>query len=775
MRSMSLRSKHNLDKIDLSSQVNYLFLVFVLTKDFFFSVLKANALNTANILLLLLSVAVAMTANRNYLRLLSVKPILFWSLWVVYAFLAWAIIGIRSGGKPLNFILPSFVYPIITMCIVCYEGNKDLRRTTLVVLVALSAYVIAGMLFQDHSAASSAWEDERGGHQMGNKLPLKACILTFMACLAFIKGWIDKRWFIALSLFSLVTILYVATRKAFAGWMIVMGASLLSRFRLNKPRDWIRVLVLLLAALFVYNYIMAHTYMGVRMEGTVEQGMERNETDVEALNYLGDRAMQYAWAWEEFLKHPLTGIGIHNYQAVTGSLFRLHTEYMVQLCECGLIGVTLYLLFVFGLLNTLSMSRGRTDKRLLFVCLGGILCVLFINFTSWTYEGCHYFAMYGIILAVCNPVAAKAPAPRYSIIDSYWAQLPVPRLRLVFALRHLVFVFTERVGLCVRYTVKGVSRVVRGVGVAIVGFAGWCWRIPLGAYRAVARLVRGVGAAIVGFAGWCWRIPLDAYKAVARLVRGVGTAIDGLGNGIVRTVAGAYGSVHRFVRSIGSGIVGFGAGCRRVVTDAYGAVSRFVQNIGGGIVGLGLFLRKTVTGAYGSVRRLVRNIGGGIVAVGTTILRAKGVWYALASVAALAVLISLPHSGLEPESQVAEVTSETTQVPDDTYEDELDYSTVVEDNTGMLRCAVPESWMKGFDLVISWRCDAPDVCFQIRPVGTKKWTTMHYNDTGKSSDIIPYTLQKEFLASGETLEWRLFARFPDNTTVVKTGNVTLVN
>ena len=702
---MSLRSKHNLDKIDLSSQVNYFFLVFVLTKDFFFSVLKANSLNTVNILLLLLSVAVAMTANRNYLRLLSVKPILFWSLWVAYAFLAWVIIGIRSGGKLLNFILPNFVYPIITMCIVCYEGNKDLRRTALVILVALSAYVIAGMLFQDHSAASS-WADERGGHQMGNKLPLKACILTFMACLAFIKGWIDKRWFIALSLFSLVTILYVATRKAFAGWMIVMGASLLSRFRLNKPRDWIRVLVLLLAALFVYNYIMAHTYMGVRMEGTLEQGIERNETDVEALNYLCDRAMQYAWAWETFKEHPLTGIGIHNFQAVTGSYFRLHTEYMVQLCECGLIGVTLYLLFVFGLLNTLFKSRGRTDKRLLFVCLGGILCVLFINFTSWTYEGCHYFAMYGIILAVCNPVAAKAPAPRYSIIDSYWAQLPVPRLRLVFALRHLVFVLTERVGLCVRYVVRGVSRSVRGFGAAMAG----------------------------------------------------------LGTGFVRVVTGVYGAVVWLVRGFGAAMAGLGTGFVRAVTGVYGAVARVVRGVGSAIVGLG-----------------------------TSLLRAKGVWYALASVAALAVVgggiwygmshfdlqfpmnVSRTPANSQPSSQVAEVATDTKQVSEDTYEDELDYSTVVEDNTGMLRCAVPESWMKGFDLVISWRCDAPDVCFQIRPVGTKKWTTMHYNDTGKSSDIIPYTLQKEFLASGETLEWRLFARFPDNTTVVKTGNVTLVN
>ena len=677
MRSMPLKSNHNPDRIELPSQVNYLFLVFVLTKDFFSSVLKANFLNTANILFLLLSVAVAITANRNYLRLLSVKPILFWSLWVAYAFLAWAIIGIRSEGKPLNFILNSFVYPIITMCIVCYEGNKNLRRTTLVVLVALSAYVIAGMLFQDHSAASSAWEAERGGHQMGNALPLRACVLTFIAMFAYVKDWIGKKWIISLVLLSLVTILYVATRKAFVGWIIVMGVSMLSRFKFNKPWDWLKFLVLLLAALFIYNYIMDHTYLGVRMQGTVEQGMAKNETDVETLNYLGDRSIQYIMAWEEFQKHPVTGIGLQNFQSVTGFYFRLHSEYMVQLCECGIVGATLYLLFIIGLFSTLFKSRIRGDNRPLFVCLGGLLSILFINFTAWTYEICFYFAIYGIILAVCNPVAAKAPVPRYSIIDSYWAQLPVPRLRLVFALRHLAFVFTERVGLCVRYVVRGVSRSVRGFGAAMAG----------------------------------------------------------LGTGFVRAVTGVYGAVARVVRGVGSAIVG----------------------------------------------------------LGTSLLRAKGVWYALASFAALAVVgggiwygmshfdlqfpmnVSRTPANSQPSSQVAEVATDTKQVSEDTYEDELDYSTVVEDNTGMLRCAVPESWMKGFDLVISWRCDAPDVCFQIRPVGTKKWTTMHYNDTGKNSDIIPYTLQKEYLASGETLEWRLFARFPDNTTVVKTGNVTLVN
>ena len=731
MQIMQLGSNHNIDRLEASSLVNYLFLVFVLTSDFLFSVLRIHFLNTANILLLFLSVAVALIANRNYLKQLFAKPILFWFLWVVYAFLGWMIVGIRSEKEPLLFILTSFVYPIITMCIVCYEGNKNLRRTTLVILVALSAYIIAGLFFQDGSVANSIWDEERGGQQLGNTLALKACVLTFVAMFAFVKEWIDKKLLILLAVLSLVAILYAATRKAFVGWMIVMGVSLLGRLRFNKPLDWLKMIVLLLAALFVYNYLMEHTYLGVRMQGTVEQGMKKNDTEIETLNYLGDRSIQYIMAWDEFRKHPVTGIGIHNFQSVTGFPFRLHTEYMVQLCECGIVGVALFLLFVLGFFRTLFRSRSRIDNKLLFVCWGGFLCILFINLTAWTYSGCHYFAMYGLILAASQqpyPAAVSARRLRTSMRPQLsMLQLPVPRLRILLPLRHVVFVLTERVGLCVRYMVKGVSGFVHGVGDAIVGFMGWCRSIPLAAYGAIARLVRGMGSAIVG-----------------------------LGAGIGRMVTGVYGAVAWFVRGVGSAIVGFGTGIGRAVTAAYGAVCRFG-----------------------------RNIGSGIVAFGTTLLRSKGILYALASVAALVVVgwgiwfgvshfNSLPHFGYEPESQVAEVSIDTAQVPDDLYEDELDYSTVVEDNTGRLLCVVPENWENGFDLVISWRCATDDVCFQIRPVGTERWTTMHYNETGKSSDILPFTMQKEFLAKGKDLEWRLFARFPDNTTVVKTGQIAIM-
>lgn len=727
---MPIRSNNTQGRLEVSSLVNYLFLVFVLTKVFFANVLKANFLNTASILLLFMSIGYAVLSNRDYMRSLRVTPILFWALWVIYSYINWEVVGIRPEGKTINFVLSNFIYPIVIMCLVYYEGSKEPKRTTLVVIAALAAYVILGLLFQDNSV-DNGWEAERGGHQLGNSLPLNACVLTFFAVLAYAKGWIGKRWLMVILLLTLGIILFVATRKALVGWAIILGVSFFGRFKFEKPSDWLRVLLLLVAAIVAYNFLMNHTYLGVRMQETIEQGMEINETDVEALNYLGDRAMQYAWAWEEFLKHPLTGIGICNYQAVTGSYFRLHTEYMVQLCECGIIGAILFLLFVLGMFGKIFKSRSQGDNKLLFVCLGGLLCILSISFTAWTYSGCHYFAMYGMILALCHPTTVASSAPstrRYSILDSPWVQLPVPRLRFVFALRHVGFVLTERVCLCVRYVAKGVSQFVRGVGDAVVGFGSWCWRIPMGAYRFICRFVRNIGGGVVG-----------------------------IGVFLRRTVSGVYGGVRGLLRGVRDGMVGFGNLCWRIASGVYVAVSRFV-----------------------------RIIGGGLVAFGTTLWRTKGVWYAFASVAALAVVglgiwfgvshfNSLPHSELEPESQLAEVTIDTTQVPDDTYEDELDYSTVVEDNTGRLLCVVPQNWEKGFDLVISWRCNTPDVCFQIRPVGTERWTTMRYNDTGKSNDIIPFTLQKEFLASGNTLEWRLFARFPDNTTVVKSGFVTLVN
>lgn len=358
---------------------------------------------SAVMVLLCLSLFWAITSKHNYLNLMKATPIVFWTLWVGYNFINWKMAGIVSEtGGTMQFVLSNFVYPIITMSIVYYEGMRNMKRTTIVVVVALAIYVFGGLFLEGVvRPANQIWDDlERGETSLGNHLPLTACMMTFFSIIASVKGWISKKWLCVLLAVSFASIVYVATRKALVGWCIIAIMSMFTGFDLRKPSNFFKFLLLIGVIFLAYNYVIEDTYLGERIIYTQEQGEESNESEVKALNFLGDRAIQYLLAWELFLEHPITGIGLRNFSVVADFPFVLHTEYMVQLCECGIIGSSLYLLFMGGLFVSVFRLK-RSNVRLFSICLGGLLCMLFLNFTAWTYQGNAFFAMYGLILAVC--------------------------------------------------------------------------------------------------------------------------------------------------------------------------------------------------------------------------------------------------------------------------------------------------------------------------------------------------------------------------------------
>lgn len=389
-------------KINVQTFFNYTFLTLIITQSIWISVLRISNIYTTIAVSLILSIFFALLAKQNYLKLMKTPPVLFWAIWVIYNYVNWKMIGIVNSDNPLQFVLASFVYPIMTMSIVYFEGRKNLRKTTLVVLVALAIYVMLGLLLQsDNGLPSNALGDSRDRSILGNELPLNACMMTFFAVVANTKGWISKKWLIALLAISLASIFFVATRKALGGWGIIVAMSFFTGFKLNKPSNFLKVLFLLVAFYLAYNYVMEDTYLGERLADTEEQGEESNQTNVKELNYLGDRAMQYALGWELFLENPISGIGLQNFQVVADFPFMIHSEYIVQICECGLIGAILYFLFMGGIMVKVVKNYNKKNSKVFFVCMGGILCILFINFTGWTYQGNAYFAMYGLILAVC--------------------------------------------------------------------------------------------------------------------------------------------------------------------------------------------------------------------------------------------------------------------------------------------------------------------------------------------------------------------------------------
>jgi hypothetical protein len=396
-------NNNSIKTLNSSTLLNYAYLTLLLTQGFLSYVLGFGGTYSAAMFLLGLSVFFALKSKHSYLSLMQTTPIVFWTLWVAYNFINWKLVGIVNvKGGTSQFVLSNFVYPIVTMSIVYYEGIINLKRTTLVVLVALAIYVFGGLLFQGlMGPVRQAWDgSERVGTILGNALPLAACIMTFFSIFASMKGWISKKWLYILLVVSFASIIYVATRKALVGWCIMVVMSLFSGFDLRRPSNFFKFLLLTGVFLLAYNYVMEDTYLGERLINIEEQGKNNNVSGVKALNIFGDRATQYFLAWNLFLEHPFMGIGLRNFSVKADYPFVLHTEYMVQLCECGIVGASLYLLFMAGIISRIIRIY-KHHARLFFVCMGGILCVLFVNFTAWTYNINTYFAMYGLILAIC--------------------------------------------------------------------------------------------------------------------------------------------------------------------------------------------------------------------------------------------------------------------------------------------------------------------------------------------------------------------------------------
>ena len=94
------------------------------------------------------------------------------------------------------------------------------------------------------------------------------------------------------------------------------------------------------------------------------------------------------------------GIGLENYQAVAHFKWRLHTEYIVQLAENGIIGFILYICFYVNIIKRcVKYVHDRFVGSYIWVIMGGIISILFIALTAWTYSMSFYYACLGCAIA----------------------------------------------------------------------------------------------------------------------------------------------------------------------------------------------------------------------------------------------------------------------------------------------------------------------------------------------------------------------------------------
>lgn len=335
-------------------------------------------------------------SNKRFKRLLLSKPIVFWGIWIIYSSINLSIQGYDHELPFLFYIIINLFAPFLIMLIVAFEWHYQPKKIIFMLLFTFVSYGLFTLLLIDEFAGLTA---EQNVGKLGNMGPLNTMFVIFYASLLFAHKWLKKQTLLLSIAFTFLIIVLIATRKAFGAALIMLIFLILSQVKLSF-KSLALTIVLSLITIGSVNLALNNSTMGKRFESIEESGMKFNTTDNEVLNLLGDRAFFYITGTEIFLENPITGIGLNNFTNKSGTNYRIHSEYIVQITEGGIIGCLFFLLFYLSISRKLYQiwKTNRNTRTLTFVLIGGFSAILFVNITAWTYEFPHYFACFGVII-----------------------------------------------------------------------------------------------------------------------------------------------------------------------------------------------------------------------------------------------------------------------------------------------------------------------------------------------------------------------------------------
>lgn len=332
-------------------------------------------------------------------HILRAPAFICWIILVAFSIVNSLMKGFVSEAGELAFFKTNFIAPFIFFYVLIRELDKDYTNCLRVLLYALLTYIflcIGSMSIDD--------EERIVAEGLKNLLPLHSTCLVFVGGLLYRNRNISSVFFCIVVILAITVTMLSGTRKALGAIIILLTGIIINNGDDEKRSIgyYARLIFFFVILYWGVGYIMDNTMIGSRLASTAEQStieLVGNKKINMVLNtILGDRAIQYELGYLTFLKHPWTGIGLTNFMSVTGYPYRLHTEYMTQLCENGIIGFSLLMLFYFLLIRKLLVNYKKYGDDITIV-LFGLLAILFINITAWTY--CTVFGMiyYAIILS----------------------------------------------------------------------------------------------------------------------------------------------------------------------------------------------------------------------------------------------------------------------------------------------------------------------------------------------------------------------------------------
>lgn len=385
------------------SRFNYLYIALILL----WSPLKGTIITfdgKGRIILALTLMAFVVNSNRTaFKKILFSKPIVLWLLWCLYVTVNTYIHGYENQSSTfLYFIVNQVFCPCIIMAVCAYEYLKSPKKFLKTILLVFLVYAFIGTFVMDIGYVAQE-EGVMDANTLGNLLALNVMLIIFFIGVRYCRQEMSMTYTIVLILFAIGVVVISATRKALGAGVIMIIALMLSQIKFTFG-NILKMIVPTLVLYYGIIFMMGNTQMGERM-GELEEQADIVETrynigDNAFLKAMGDRAPQYILGYQVFKENPITGVGLTNFRRATGYPAVLHTEYMVQICECGIIGCILFVMFYWNIIKMLlkKIRLGSFERPIAIMMLGTIVALLFIYLTAWSYSFPFYFAVLGTIV-----------------------------------------------------------------------------------------------------------------------------------------------------------------------------------------------------------------------------------------------------------------------------------------------------------------------------------------------------------------------------------------
>lgn len=371
-------------------------------------------------IIVFLFAAINIVMNKEWRKLCFSGPMLVWLILCIYADINGTIQGhipfyspenvLSNYGVSFSLFTMNIFSPFIVFVSTCWCYLCNRRKTLRILVFAFAIYAVLALLFDSANISAAQWTG-RFGEVVGNQGSLRMFCAVFICMLAWTNKYVNSKQMITLVAVALALMLAIQTRKTLAGIFLIFIFVYLSHLKIKKVSSWIVTILGILILFVVVQFILDNTEVGARFAEVQDQGLEANETNIPILNLLGDRAIHYYLGYFVWLEHPIFGVGYANSPHYTGLPFVLHTEYWTQLVENGIIGFSLYIIFLWKLMKPFFPHFMKQDSEHVnsVICLGGLFAVMFISLTAWTYSEPHFFMMFGVIAAEGYIISKKNP------------------------------------------------------------------------------------------------------------------------------------------------------------------------------------------------------------------------------------------------------------------------------------------------------------------------------------------------------------------------------